>query len=519
MQTRALASFLEVVPDGSGWIATGQPEHSPRLSPLTSLPLPRPLETDAKDMAQIFQRGKEAQEQWAELSIDSRARFLIRCESLMWKYQSQILDVIQWETGKPRKQAFEELLDVSQNIGYAVGKGPRILRPHKVPGAVPFLSRATVRRHPVGVISVIAPWNYPFTLAISDACAGLIAGNAAVVKPASGTPLSAIMVLGLLQRAGLPVDVLQVVVGPGATIGEDMAQRGDYVMFTGSTAVGRHIASISAERFVGFSGELGGKNPSIVFPDADLAQWAQTARRDCFSSSGQLCVSIERIYIHEDVWEEAVSLLVEQIERMRVGRDFSWDTDFGPLIDLAQFDKVNACVCEAVEKGAQVRTGGGPLPELGPTGFAPTVLTGVTPSMAIYAEETFGAVVALYPWREVCEVVALANDSTYGLNASVWSKNLTLAATVAAQLQVGSVSINEAYGATWGAVQAPIGGVKNSGQGRRHGIEGILKYTESQTVSVGPPTLDPWLKMSARSWARAEAAMIRARNLAWRLLK
>lgn len=516
MQARALASFLEVVPDGVRWFAESQSKS--RVSPLTGLPLPGLIETDVADMPLVFTRGKAAQAKWAQKPINARGAFLTRFESLMWKFQAQILDVIQWETGKPRKQAFEELLDVSQNVGFVVGKGPGILRPTRTAGAMPVLSRATIAHRPWGVIGVIAPWNYPFTLSFSDACAALLAGNTAVVKPASQTPLSAVLVWALLHRAGLPEDVFQVVIGPGTTIGEAVAQHGDYVMFTGSTKVGVHLAELSASRLVGFSGELGGKNPSIIFPDADLQKWARTAKRECFSSSGQLCVSIERMYIHEDIWPEAVARLVNEVETLRPGRDFTWATDYGPLVDVMQFDKVSAQVSDAVEKGATVLTGGVPMPALGPTGFAPTLLTGVTEEMTLHSEETFGAAVALYRWRDEEDVIARANDSTYGLNGSVWSADVARAHRVASRLQVGSVSINEAYGATWGAVTAPIGGFKNSGLGRRHGREGILKYTESQTVTVGPPSLDPWFGMGAESWAKVERAVIRGRNQIWRLV-
>lgn len=515
MQSRALASFLEVATDGERWLAKTSP--NPRYSSLTGLELPAVVQTDPADMQEIFARGREAQQAWAAQPIRARGEFLTRFESLMWKYQSQILDVIQWETGKPRKQAFEELLDVSQNVGFVVGKGPGILRATRTAGAMPLLSRATVNHHPWGVVGVISPWNYPFTLAFSDACAALLAGNTAVVKPASQTPLSAILVSALLQRAALPEDVFQVVLGPGDTIGEDVARLGDYVMFTGSTKVGTHISQLAAARLVGFSGELGGKNPSIVFPDADLKKWARTAKRECFSSSGQLCVSIERIYIHEDVWDEALDLLVAQVESLCPGRDFSWTTDYGPLVEPAQFNTVSAQVNQALDEGAVALTGGVPMPQLGPTGFAPTVLAGVTEQMDLHTQETFGAAVAVYPWCEQDEVLARANDSTYGLNGSVWSADLAKARAVAAQLQVGSVSINEAYGATWGAVTAPIGGLKDSGLSRRHGREGILKYTQPQTVTVGPPSLDPWFGMSARTWAKAERMVIRGRNLAWRV--
>ncbi|MFZ1382286.1 MAG: succinic semialdehyde dehydrogenase [Scrofimicrobium sp.] len=514
MQDRAFASFCAVVPEYDARLTEGVGES--RTSPLTGLELPGVTQATTDDVARAFAKSRNAQRLWKKLPLSERAKILRKFESLVWRYQDQILDVIQWETGKPRKHAFEELLDASQNAGYVTAKGPRILRTKKSSGAVPFLSTATVAHQPLGVVGVVSPWNYPFTLAFSDACAALLAGNTVVLKPASQTALTGILVAALLGRSGLPQNVFQLVLGPGRTVGEEVARRADYLMFTGSTKVGRSLAELCGQRLIGFSGELGGKNPSIVFPDADLEKWASTARRECFSSSGQLCVSTERIYIHDDIWDRTVALLIESIRSIKPGRDMSWTTDYGPLVDAAQFLKVSEQVQDAVAKGATVLTGGVPLPSLGPTGYAPTVLTDVTESMEIYAEETFGAVVSLYRWRDIDEVIDEANDSSYGLNGSIWCGDRSVAMKVAGLLEVGSVSINEAYGATWGAMTAPIGGFKESGVGRRHGPEGILKYTETQTVSTGPRSLDPWFGMTAEEWAKAEEILIRARNKAWR---
>ena len=518
LHDRAFASFKTVVPDSDRWLTT-QPESSPRISPLTGLALPSAKETPAQNLGQLFSAAKDAQEYWAAQRIFMRALPLRKFEALMWRYQEEILDVIQWETGKARKHAFEELLDVSQNIGFVTGKGKRILRDRMGFGALPFLSTARTAFLPVGVVGVIGPWNYPFTLAISDAAAALIAGNTIVFKPASQTPLSAIIVRSLLSRAGIPPGVFELALGSGSALGPAIVDLSDYIMFTGSTQVGQGIAEACGKRLIGCSAELGGKNPSIVFPDADLEKWAKTAVRECFSSTGQLCVSIERIYIHEKVWDQALELLTAQVESLVPGRDFSWETDFGPLVSPSQFKIVKSQVDDAVAKGARVVTGGHPLPELGPTGYQPTLLTGVTDDMTVFAHETFGPVVSLYKWSTPPEVIRDANDTNYGLNGSVWCSDHLVAREIAAQIKVGSVSINEGYGATWGAVTAPIGGMNQSGLGRRHGAEGILKYTESQTVTTGPPSLDPWFGMSAQRWADTERLAIAVRNAAWRFLR
>ena len=204
------------------------------------------------------------------------------------------------------------------------------------------------------------------------------------------------------------------------------------------------------------------------------------------------------------------------MEALIPGRDFSWETGFGPLVDLAQLKTVEDQVADAVSKGATILTGGEAMPELGATGFQPTLLTDVTADMEVFANETFGPVVSLYKWNNYDQVIAEANDTTYGLNGSVWSRDRALAEETARQIKTGSVSINESYGATWGAIDAPIGGMRQSGLGRRHGHAGLLKYTESQTITTGPPSLDPWFGMPAKTWAAAERTVIRARNLLWR---
>lgn len=516
LQDRAFSSFKTVVPDYQRWLADPQVGARPKVSPLTGLALPPVKQTPEDQVAEIFADAALAQEPWHRRSVQERSKFLRDFVSLMWKYEKEILDVIQWETGKPRKHAFEEILDVSINIGYYSAKGPGILRTQKTSGALPLISTARVAHLPVGVVGVIAPWNYPFTLAISDALAALIAGNTVVLKPASQTPLSAVIIASLLERSGLPPHVYQLVPGPGSTIGDKIVEHADFVMFTGSTEVGKSIAEACGRRLVGCSAELGGKNPSIIFPDADLKKWAKTAGRESFSSSGQLCVSIERMYIHEDVWDEALELLLQHVEALIPGRDFSWETGFGPLVDLAQLKTVEDQVADAVSKGATILTGGEAMPELGATGFQPTLLTDVTADMEVFANETFGPVVSLYKWNNYDQVIAEANDTTYGLNGSVWSRDRALAEETARQIKTGSVSINESYGATWGAIDAPIGGMRQSGLGRRHGHAGLLKYTESQTITTGPPSLDPWFGMPAKTWAAAERTVIRARNLLWR---
>ncbi|MBJ7433141.1 MAG: aldehyde dehydrogenase family protein, partial [Microbacteriaceae bacterium] len=358
---------------------------------------------------------------------------------------------------------------------------PGHLRSARRRGAIPFLTRAIEHQRPIGVVGVITPWNYPFTLPASDVIPALIAGNAVVLLPDASTPVTADIVERLLREAGLPPDVLTVVHGGGRVHGDDLVATADYIMFTGSTATGRSVAEKCATRLIGFSGELGGKNPMIVLGDADVAAAARAAVRSCFSNSGQLCVSIERIYVVDELHDRFLAEFTRHVREMKLGVGFDWDIDMGPLISAAQFNRVTTHVADAVKRGATVVFGGSARPDIAPTFFEPTILTDVTDDMELGAGETFGPVVSVYRVADVAEAIRRANDSDYGLNASVWTRR---PADVVGQIRSGTITVNEGFSASWASHSAPMGGMKTSGMGRRHGREGILKYAESQTVAT-----------------------------------
>lgn len=437
-----------------------------------------------RDMEEAFARARSAQRSWAERPIEERAAVLIRLHDAILEQQDEILDLIQMESGKARIHAFEEILDVAMVARYYGYHGARILRRERRPGAIPILTRTEVNHVPVGVVGIICPWNYPLSMAITDALPALLAGNAVVLKPAEQTPFTALWIARLARQCGLPNEVLHVVPGRGRDIGSTLIKESDYVHFTGSTEVGRLVATQAAERLIGCSLELGGKNPMIVLDDADLDRAADGAIRGCFASAGQLCISAERLYVHEDVREPFLQRLSSRIAGMRIRASYRYDSDMGALVSQEQFDKVTDHVQDALSKGARALTGGRPMPEAGALFYAPTVLTGVTPEMKVYREETFGPVVSVYSFERDSEAVYRANDSRFGLNASVWTGNAARGLAIARRLQAGTVNINEAYIATWGSMAAPMGGFKSSGNGRRHGPEGIRKYTEAQTVSL-----------------------------------
>lgn len=455
----------------------------PVLSPFTQELLWHIEQMDATGVGEVVDRARAAQPLWASQSVRKRIAVLLRFHDLILEHRDELLDIIQTETGKARRDALEEVLDVCVNIQHYARTAPRILRERRHRGALPLLTRVREIKHPVGVVGIIAPWNYPLSLAASDAVAALIAGNSVVVKPDVQTTHTAVMVADLLRQAGLSAGLFTVVTGDGPGTGAALIDVVDHVMFTGSTSTGRLVAQKCARRLIGCTLELGGKNALIVRGDVDPSRAARTAARAMFANTGQLCISMERVYVDERVHEAFMEALIFAVVSMRIGTSIGWGADCGPLINRSQLDRVRAHVDDAVGAGASVLVGGCARPDIGPLAFAPTILGDVTESMAVCREETFGPVASVYVVQGDEEAVRQANDTEYGLNASILSADVGKARFMARRLSAGSVNINEGYAATWGSVAAPVGGRGDSGLGVRHGDAGLLTYTESQTIA------------------------------------
>lgn len=461
--------------------------------PHETIPVPKPFTGETlfqlpaareSDVALAVGRARAAQPDWARLPFADRARVFLRFHDLLLRRQNEVLDLIQLETGKARRHAFEEVLDTAVVARYYARRARAILRPRRRRGALPLLTKTYEYRVPVGVVGFFIPWNYPLNLAITDAVAALMAGNTGVLKPDPQASLTALWAVALLREAGLPPDVLAVVTGEGSVIGPMLAARVDYAMFTGSCRTGRVVARQAAERLIGCSLELGGKNPMLVLQDADLEAAVDGAIRGCFAGAGQVCVSIERIYVHQSLFDRFVIRFAERTRSLRLGTEMDYSVEMGSLTSERQLQTVEAHVADALAKGAALLAGGRRRPGLGPLFYEPTILTGVEPGMLAYAGETFGPLVSVYPFNTEDEAVAAANATPYGLSASIWTRHTGRAIRLARRLRAGSVNINEPYAATWGSVDSPIGGMKESGLHPRHGREGILKYTESQTIAV-----------------------------------
>jgi succinate-semialdehyde dehydrogenase/glutarate-semialdehyde dehydrogenase len=437
-----------------------------------------------EDVTAAIERARHAQRAWAQTSFKERRRVLLRFHDLVLARQEEILDLVQIESGKARKHAFEEVLDVAIVARYYANTADQHLRSRRARGALPLLTAAYEHHHPLGVVGIIAPWNYPLTLSVSDATPALAAGNAVVIKPDSQTPFTALWGFALLEDAGLPQGLVQVVTGSGSELGTPLIDGCDYVMFTGSTATGRKVAEQAGRNLIGASMELGGKNAMIVLEDADLGRAVEGAERALFSNAGQLCISIERLYVHEAVADEFQRRLVERVKGMKLGTGLDYGADMGSLISETQLDTVRTHVEDARAKGAEILAGGKARPDLGPYFYEPTLLGSTKEGMTLFRDETFGPVVAISRFGDTEEVIARANDSDYGLNFSLWTKDTGKGAELAKRLRAGTVNVNEGYAAAWASVDAPMGGMKASGLGRRHGADGIRKYTESQTVAV-----------------------------------
>ncbi len=453
------------------------------VAPLTGETIVELPQSGPGDVQHAFEKARAAQAAWAARPVGERTGVLRRLHDLLLDNTEHLLSLLQVETGKTRLHAYEEIGVAAATARHYAQAGRGYLRPRHKIGVFPVLTKVVEYRHPKGVVGVITPWNYPLALAAMDILPALVAGNAVVHKPDNQTTLSGVYLRQLAVQAGLPAELWQIVTGDGPVTGPAVVDHADYVAFTGSTRTGRQVAQQAAGRLIGCSLELGGKNAMIVFDDVDLDKAVSGALRACYTSAGQLCISIERMYIHHSIYDQFVDRFVTEVKALKLGSQLDFSADVGSLTNTKQLETVTQQVEDAKLKGARVLAGGRRRPDVGPLFYEPTVLTDVAPGMTLYAEETFGPVVSVYRFENEADVLKAANDTRFGLSSSIWTRDSKRAKETALRLHSGMVNINEAYAAAFGSVAAATGGMGDSGVGRRSGADGIWRYTEVQTVA------------------------------------
>ncbi len=426
-------------------------------------------------------RARAAQPAWEALGVRARVRFLRAWADLLWERRADMIRTIRSETGKNETGALSEVFGNDFVTIYCYHRAPRVLRSRSVPPLFPIVQRARVTHKAYGLVGVIAPWNYPLLLVFAEVVPALCGGNAVLIKPSELTPHTALLAVELLHQVGVPRDVVQVITGDGVT-GAALIDAVDFIHVTGSTATGRRVAQRAAERMIPCSLELGSKDPLIVLRDSDLDLAATGAIKGAFENAGQACVSTERVYVEEAVYEPFVERVLHHTAGLRVGAQAGLDVHMGSLTHEREVKRVEAHIADALAKGARVIAGGRRRPDLGPYFFDPTILVDVDHSMEVMREETFGPILPIMRVRDAEEAVRLANDNAYGLSASIYTRSLRRAEALARRIQTGDVAINRTGLVTIGTPTLPTGGEKASGLGRRNGDIGLLRFVKTQSI-------------------------------------
>jgi acyl-CoA reductase-like NAD-dependent aldehyde dehydrogenase len=448
---------------------------------ITTVPIIGPEQLHA-----MAERARQAQPQWQAIGFEGRGRIMRRAQKWMVDNADRVIETVVQESGKTHEDA--QLTDHGYTVsalGFWAKEGPKYLADERVPSwnnPVAVGKKLTLRYVPLGLVGVIGPWNYPIVNSFGDCIPALMAGNTVILKPSEVTPLSSLLMAEMLRECGLPDDVFQVATGGGQT-GAALIDEVDCVMFTGSSRTGKAVMKAAAERLVPCYLELGGKDPMIVCADANLERAANAAAYYSMSNAGQICISIERCYVEAPVYDEFVAKVTDNVRGLRQGPPTGVGTvDVGAVIFPPQLDIVDGHVRDAVDKGAKVLTGGHPHADRGRF-FEPTVLVDVDHSMKIMTEETFGPTLPIMKISDAEEGIRLANDSPYGLQASVWTADTDRGEEMARRIQAGVVCVNDAC-VNYTALNLPMGGWKTSGIGTRHGAGGIRKYTKIQSLLV-----------------------------------
>jgi succinate-semialdehyde dehydrogenase/glutarate-semialdehyde dehydrogenase len=452
-------------------------------NPVTGQVIGRVPNSSRAEVQAAVARARQAQAVWAVVPPKERARIIDRFANLLHgPRREHIIKTIRQENGKVYSGAFAETAVIVSTCDYYTKNAPRWLAPERRVPFVRGLYRGHVHRKPIGVVGNISPWNYPLVLSLMDMIPALLAGNSVILKPSEITPYSTIEAAKLLHEAGVPKDVLQVVTGDGST-GAALVDYVDYIMFTGSTATGRRVAMRAAERLIPYSLELGGNDAMVVLRDADIHKAAANAVSAGFENSGQLCMSVERVIVEEPVYEEFLAEMRDWHSQINMGTGDSMDVHIGSMTNQRELERTQAHVEDALAKGGRLLAGGKARPDIGPLFFEPTIIADATSEMLAMQDETFGPLIMVAKAKDVNEALSVANNTPYGLSASLWTGDTVRGEEIALGLQSGDVNINAAL-LVLGSPDMEFGGVKDSGVGRRNGKQGLLKYTVPQSILV-----------------------------------
>lgn len=456
----------------------------------------------AENVKEAVRRARAAQPAWASLSFRERGRVILQARKLMLAERDELAILVSRETGKPIAEALSmEIVPVLDAMHYFAHASENLLSPQKIDiGQYGLMGRSSsIVFKPLGVIGIISPWNFPLATPADEVVMALMAGNAAVLKPSELTPLIALKLGSIFTRAGLPAGLLEILTGDGSTGAALIDARVDKIMFTGSVATGKRVAEAAAKYLTPVVLELGGKDPMIVLEDADIENAARGAVWGAFANAGQACASVERCYVQESIAPKFIELVVAETRKLKQGPGSEESVDIGAMSNERQLQIVVDHVDDARQRGAKVLTGGRRGENPDGLFYEPTVLTSVDHNMTIMRDETFGPVLPVMTFKTEDEVIKLANDSVYGLTASVWTKDIAKGQRIAERIEAGTVMVNEVV-YTHGIAQTPWGGVKESGYGRTHGRLGLLELVYPQHIHVNRLSFLPdlwWFRYSA----------------------
>jgi acyl-CoA reductase-like NAD-dependent aldehyde dehydrogenase len=488
-------------------------ETVPSIDPATGNILAQFEKTRLAALPEILSRARAAQSAWCRVPIEKRCSQLRVLRDGMMASRDALADAVVGESGKPRVEAlFADLFVALDTAEYFSKHGVRLLRPERVPhhSSAGKAKSGRLFYDPVGVIGIISSWNYPLAIPLGQIVPALAAGNAVVSKTSDFTPQCGALIEKLFADAGFPKNLVTVIQG-GGELGQALIEAApDKIMFTGSVATGRRVAEACAKKLIPSVLELGGKDAMIVLADANVDVAASAAVWGSYTNCGQVCLSVERLFVEQPIAEKFLALCVEKTKKLRLGPGCDPATDVGPLIRPQHVQRMSDLVNDAVARGARVLCGGKPRPDLGANFFAPTVIADVNSSMRLFEEETFGPILAVQSVEDAEQAVVRANDSTFALAASVWTSDAKRGQAIAARLRAGAVMVNDAI-SYFGIAEAPHGGCGASGWGRTHGKAGVLEMVQQKYIDVDrlPGREKPWWYRYGADLERAADAFLR----------